>query len=277
MSTPIYIIVGQAGSGKDAVADCFVESGAVKVALADPMKRFAKNVFKFSDKQLWGPSELRNAVIPESASEIFWEEVAWAFETHKNEWLDDIFGGDATFRANAGGINNYAHGHLQGWFETLPRNNFSVRTALQTLGTEFGRALDKNIWVDYTLNIARKLLGGDYDYDRTLGLLPKTGHINHLVVISDGRFRNEILAVKAIGGKAIRVVRPDEENQSQVGIASHASEQEQKGILNHWFDYKIVNNKDYGISALTREVHKIFRAEQPIVFWTDGRPDVDDD
>jgi hypothetical protein len=51
-----------AGSGKDTVADLLVSDwGFVKVSLADPMKRFCKELFNFSDEQMWGASSLRNA------------------------------------------------------------------------------------------------------------------------------------------------------------------------------------------------------------------------
>lgn len=54
-------ITGFAGSGKDTVADMLVEHhGFVKVSLADPMKRFCREIFDFSDTQLWGPSSERN-------------------------------------------------------------------------------------------------------------------------------------------------------------------------------------------------------------------------
>lgn len=54
-------LLGQANSGKDTVADFLVrDHGFVKVALADPLKRIARDVFDFSDKQLWGSSQFRN-------------------------------------------------------------------------------------------------------------------------------------------------------------------------------------------------------------------------
>lgn len=54
-------ISGQAGVGKDTFADELVRScGFVKIALADPMKRFCAQVFGFSAETLWGPSEKRN-------------------------------------------------------------------------------------------------------------------------------------------------------------------------------------------------------------------------
>src|SRR3954469_14034474 len=72
MSTfEIIGICGQAGSGKDLIADWFVtEKHYVKVAFADPMKRFARSLFGYSVDQLWGPSELRNTKAP--ATEEFW-------------------------------------------------------------------------------------------------------------------------------------------------------------------------------------------------------------
>jgi hypothetical protein len=54
-------ISGFAGSGKDTVADWLVrEKAFVKLSLADPIKRICKDVFDFSDEQLWGPSEKRS-------------------------------------------------------------------------------------------------------------------------------------------------------------------------------------------------------------------------
>jgi HNH endonuclease len=55
-------ICGLAGSGKDTVADILVKHRqCVKVSFADPLKRICKDVFQFTDEQLWGPSEKRNA------------------------------------------------------------------------------------------------------------------------------------------------------------------------------------------------------------------------
>jgi hypothetical protein len=54
-------ISGYAGSGKDTIADMLCEyDGVIKLALADPIKRFAKEMWGFSKQQLFGPSEYRN-------------------------------------------------------------------------------------------------------------------------------------------------------------------------------------------------------------------------
>lgn len=58
-------ISGTAGAGKDSIADrlCAVH-GFVRVGFADPMKRFCEEVFAFSDRQVWGTIEHKNATDP---------------------------------------------------------------------------------------------------------------------------------------------------------------------------------------------------------------------
>jgi len=48
-------LVGKKRSGKDTVADWLVKyAGFIKYSLADPMKKACKEIFLFSDEQLWG-------------------------------------------------------------------------------------------------------------------------------------------------------------------------------------------------------------------------------
>jgi hypothetical protein len=57
----IISLTGNMGVGKDTMADYMVEKyGFVKVSMADPFKRIAKEIYEFSDEQLWGPSSARN-------------------------------------------------------------------------------------------------------------------------------------------------------------------------------------------------------------------------
>lgn len=52
---------GSVGAGKDTVADILVaRHGFVKLALADEMKRICRNLWGFSENQLWGPSSERS-------------------------------------------------------------------------------------------------------------------------------------------------------------------------------------------------------------------------
>lgn len=57
----IISLTGNTGVGKDTMADYMVAKyDFVKISMADPMKRIAKEMYNFSDEQLWGPSEARN-------------------------------------------------------------------------------------------------------------------------------------------------------------------------------------------------------------------------
>jgi hypothetical protein len=147
-------VCGRAGSGKDTVADVLVrEHGFVKVSFADPLKRICREVFDFSDEQLWGSSEKRN--VPDRR------------------------------------------------YQRVP-GYLTPRYALQRLGTEWGRDCYEEVWVDYALRVAAKLLGPAmadgrrYRYHPTLGLVVR-GDMDPLpsgVVIPDVRFPNEVVAIR---------------------------------------------------------------------------------
>ena len=57
-------VSGVAGSGKTTVAKILDPYGLVTVSLADPIKRIARDVWSFTDQQLWGSNDLRNAPDP---------------------------------------------------------------------------------------------------------------------------------------------------------------------------------------------------------------------
>jgi hypothetical protein len=142
------------------------------------------------------------------------------------------------------------------WFDgvTGPREP-TARHVLQTLGTEWGRAFSKNMWIDLALSTARELLGGGYMYDRNTGL---NGHPSapfippSLVVITDGRFRNELLAVRAAGGATVRIQSPGAGLTGEA--AKHASETEQNSIPASWFDVVLTNDKNHGLKGLEAAV-----------------------
>ena len=60
----IITLTGVAGSGKSTAASALKADGWREVSLAAPMKTFVQDVFDFSDEQVWGPSEARNAIDP---------------------------------------------------------------------------------------------------------------------------------------------------------------------------------------------------------------------
>lgn len=61
----LIVLSGDAGAGKDSVANVLVDSyGWERYSLAAPLKRFASDMFGFTDAQLYGPSSARNAPDP---------------------------------------------------------------------------------------------------------------------------------------------------------------------------------------------------------------------
>lgn len=252
--TPIIIIGGGAGSGKDTVAEMLCRGrNGVAIAQADPMKQFAQRVAGFTTEQLWGPSSCRNAEDPRfepgPEGEMNWELMAGQvlFSDVAPAWLQHI-GTPHAFPA------------LAAWFNKL-REDFKDRTLtprafLQTLGTEFGRAVSRDVWSHLAISTARELLLGGASYDREKGLYASANPGHNFVVITDGRFRNEIFNVTSMGGRALQIINPKDESATveKAGIKGHASEAELKGIPDGWFTHFLRNDKTKGLERLQEVV-----------------------
>ena len=137
MPTPIIIVSGKAGSGKDTAAAHIAQTfNGVTIALADPMKRFAKELVGFTTEQLWGPSAERNKVIPASELKVFNPMDSSHYgqrDQIMRDFLRDV------------GLPDGDLGHLRTWLRTYVTQavdrdgGISARTVLQSLGTEWGR------------------------------------------------------------------------------------------------------------------------------------------
>lgn len=242
-------VSGQAGSGKDTVANYLVEEyNFTKIALADPIKRFGYHVFLFNQHQLWGPSEARNAVDDRYNEDTAWDEAQGRLEAHGKDYVTDVLGDDDRDKVTA------AYGALVHWFFWLRENyrgKLSPRIMLQALGTEWGRdAIGEDVWMNYLLRSAKALLHENGNtkvlvYDPLRGVTdpaPLRGApLVRGVVVSDIRFENEFKRIRDEGGTVIRVIRPDTDtNAATIGIAGHASEAHDYSFDN--FDF-ILNNE----------------------------------
>lgn len=235
MNVPIIMLVGSAGVGKDTIANQMVVYGGAAIAQADPLKRFASKIFGFTDEQLWGPSELRNIETDNKADMNAW----YSFATY---WLQDIgisdkLGSEQSMKL----LKLWRDKHISG-------RELSPRHVLQTLGTEFGRAAWPEVWVHYAQNMALKLLITGGGYSRSTGFVDGVVRPN-FVVISDGRFANEIIATKHNGGMVIKIIDPTPRHL-QGSAGQHASELEQNSIPDAWYDLIIENNKVDGKEKL---------------------------
>lgn len=262
-------ISGKAGSGKDTVAKYLVDNhGFIAMSLADEMKRFGKRIFGFTDNQLWGPSANRNAIDERYCTHMSWDEAEAKLEKEGLAWCKFLFpNGDVQPHFLA----------LVEWFSVLraqygcdwgQKGSLSPRVMLQTIGTEFGRTRNENVWIDATTAIAKLVLNVPmgYVYTRENGLVKLAvidkrplEEVLHTypagVVIADVRFRNEIHGVQAAGGKVIRVKR-DGAVLGQVGVANHPSESEMDNIQDDCFDY--VLNSPEGLEYLHLHLNGFF-------------------
>jgi hypothetical protein len=269
-SSSVILLVGEAGSGKDTVADFMVKNhGAIKVAQADPMKRLAKVLFGFTEEQLWGPSECRNAVDARFDRMDAWKEVEIKLypgpaSAPSKAWLADVFGTQDAAKTKA----------LTEWFHSVQAQTYlsdkqlTPRLVLQTLGTEFGRAVSRDVWSNYAINVAFKILGGGYQYDKTIGVTEDSAFAGPArVVITDGRFRNEVVNVRRVGGNVIRIDSPSIDNSAveAAGVKGHASEAEQKKLPKHFFTGFLMNDKGEGLEACERNVGALVRTVD--AFW----------
>lgn len=221
-------ISGLAGSGKDTAADFLVKNhGFTKTFFATPIKDFCEMVFHFSREQLWGPSSARNAEDLRYRSSEAWQTAWRMFDLLAVPWLNEI------------GLGEKSHQALKQWFHLLLFSSqaqgvpFTPRLALQTLGTEFGRAQDPDLWV--------KLAVRDDGTNK---------------VLVDVRFKNEMAGIREAGGYLIRVKR----GSGLGGVsAAHQSEAEQLEIPDSQFT-AVIENQAISLGELELEVTRVYRS-----------------
>lgn len=110
------------------------------------------------------------------------------------------------------------------------------RHAMQTLGTEWGRqCIGQELWTSLWLGLAKQELAQ-----------------GRSIVVDDLRFLNEAVAVRALGGRIWRIVRPGTEARF-----SHVSETELSRIA---FDLRFLN--DGKVSDLHKLISKVISHEQ---------------
>lgn len=218
------------GSGKDVVADILMaERNFAKVALADPMKRFCRELFGFTDEQLWGASEKRNEpdarfgrkpqgdfLTPRMALQLLGTE--WGRYCYEDVWVE-----------------------------------YMLRQARQLLG-------DPDIAYSGSDGIHPRL---HRDLFYVSEHSPECSGPYEGVAVSDVRFPNEAMAIRRAGGEVWLVLRPRE----RVVPTTHVSENSLDGWDVDQFDGVIMNNSD--LDKLRERVigacDNLFGKERPYV------------
>lgn len=219
MSRIVYIL-GEAHSGKSEAAKHLRKAGFIEISLSDPMKRALMDWYGFTEEQLWGPSELRNAP-----------------DERLCRGEDELNGHELS--------------------ELHPDDYLSPREGLQVLGEAMRHAYSKT-WVRILFRDIAKLeqefgLGSVCWYDRTKGV--QYGELNRLVyealklrvrpkrfLVPDVRHRNEHLGLRKVGAKGFRLVSPTQGTGLTGKRAEHRSEVEQRTIPDSELDAVIVND-----------------------------------
>lgn len=222
-------LLGQSRSGKDTAGAILAECLNGKcVAFADPMKRFCMNALGLTERQLWGDQKEK----PISKKQLETSEFKYVLDAHiAARELHRV----CEMQLGVYQSMKYSPELVSWWSPIRKEKGLTPRRVLQTFGTEFGRKhLYANVWVDLGISIARRVLDG-YDYGRVEGLAKRHGG-SDAVIITDVRFRNEILELKRAGAKVYRIYRPD------LKVMNHASEMEQQSIPDWWCDGVLYND-----------------------------------
>lgn len=243
---PGIIICGGAGVGKSTVARILEEQhGAVCLAMADPMKRMVKALFKFDDDQLWGSSEKRD--LPVKAD---WEAalLECLYNPQMFDQLSRLFLSNTyEFRMD---LERLVREQAKHWYHGIEET--TPRALLNWIGTDWGRRVNPDLWGKHARKICRELLGGSHRYDRNVGLVEAhDAPPPNWVVITDGRFSNEIVEARMKGFAAVRLVCPQvTEERKEVSERVHT-------LPDHFFDYVLTNDHRVDKSLLDINVARL--------------------
>ncbi len=206
MKKTIIVPVGEAGSGKSTFAlclsDAFLRAGISvhQRAFAAPLKVFVHEVFDIDHHSLYGPSEAREAPLlayRDGASPA-WELARASLLARGPCFVARAM--DVVYGARYLG----AYEALVSWFQDLRNEHedkpLTTRRVLQTLGTEWGRELDRDLWTKWFEASAQK--------DEAT-----------VVIATDGRFINEA----EVAHVPILIQR----SHTRIRNSDHVSEQQQ--------------------------------------------------
>jgi hypothetical protein len=253
MSVRVIGVCGRKSSGKDEVGRVLVEQyGFVRVALADPIKQLAHLIFGFDTDTLFGPSAAREQRVSHAVARAWWSSALAGVDKHDVQRTIARLFPDPKLASEA--LRDLVWRTLEPYGGLI-----TARVVLQQMGTEWGRALYENVWVDEVLRVVAALDTG-HDYHPMHGVKPRAQpSVNRLepaipgVVITDVRFENEVRAVQhyAAGGR-VWTINAERRLPPQV-MGEHASEPAYADTA-AWADTIIDNNGP--IEALLPEVER---------------------
>lgn len=176
---------------------------------ADPLKRMLMVMFGLSREQVYGSNEQKN-----SLTEVRWENMPGVITPKDIEYMEHDNKVLAPYNIKDLRLTFHDEGAM------------TARELMQYFGTDIMRKIKDNIWPDLCLNQIKQ-------------------DNSNLAVIGDCRFKNEIDAVHAAGGKVIYFTRNSESSDG------HESEQASKYIDDYDF---VLDNKNMTIEEQNQAI-----------------------
>ncbi len=255
----IIAIFGKSNSGKNTVADMISASrkDAVQIAFADKLKQICMDLFGLTAQDLnttegkTRPTKLPCPTCPMCKSiNTTLAATTIAFASFYDQPVYNHKGPRQVECKDCGAAGS-PESFVGFW---------TPRMILQHVGTEGVRRVDPDAWARYTMKTAVSALDSGVDVTSSTSSGRKVGDRFKpgLVVVTDGRFRSELAAVRAVGGIAWRLRRSETDNVA-TGISGHASETEIDGIPDENFDEVIAND-----STLDDLLHAVRSALAPL-------------
>jgi hypothetical protein len=244
MLTPIIMLKGAAGVGKDTVAALIKaqDPKIISLAMADPIKRLASKMFGIPYAYLWGDSIERSKPIEGFSMDPIPNIVSRVHIEVEN--IVQVIAAEDPVAYQCSNPMDTLSKYLAELKTYSKYNPVTTRYILQTLGTEWGRnKVHQNLWVLYAIRTINRLLVGGLDYTSPGGLAYNKNTYYNAGLITDGRFRNEVLKAKNIGCTILHVSRSTELSDlaKRTGAPGHQSEAELETIPDYWADYILVN------------------------------------
>jgi hypothetical protein len=212
-------LVGNMGVGKDTIAEILrVKHNWIVAALADELKRTTGLIFDLPMHVMFGESKLRATRDDRVFTNEYWAECEDRILANKQRILN-LFPPKHQEEAWIALYRELSH-------FASNREKCTARYFLQRMGTEWGRSVYVNVWVDALGVTISNLKTGRFGYSREYGLslddipdYPVDVPVG--VAVTDCRFDNEIWATHHWGGKAIWV---DASGRVKPSGDTHASE-----------------------------------------------------
>lgn len=177
-TTKLVGLAGRKKHGKNAVADwLFAEKGYTQLAFADPLKQLVREVFEVPSKYLWGGSDLRETELDLDGK--YWITRHQTVDAMAPQ-LRLMFGKHCADPIPALHL-------LIDSLSGLP--TMTPRLLLQAVGTDWGKALWPDVWVEQTFRTINQLAEGGFVYEERKGLVG-TSHTKPVtkIVLTDVRF-----------------------------------------------------------------------------------------